>query len=104
MRKLSPISLLTAFVGQAGDGDQGEAATDVHGQPCKRLPQPHPRSYRSIFGRLDFCRFVYGTREGQKIQFAPLDATLGLPEGEFSYVLEEWAQRLCVQGAFGEGV
>ena len=29
---------------------------------------------------------------------------MGLPAGEFSYVLEEWAQRLCVQGSFAETV
>ena len=98
------LSLLTAFVAQAGNGDVGDWATDVHGQPCKRLPEPHGRTYRSIFGLLNIGRFVYGTREGQKIQSAPLDATLGLPEGEFSYVLEEWAQRLCVQGSFAEAV
>lgn len=95
-------SLLTAFVAQAGDGDVGDSSTDNHGQSCKRLPEPHARPYRSIFGLLSISRFVYGTREGQKIQAAPLDAVLGLPEGEFSYVLEEWSQRLCVQESFGE--
>jgi hypothetical protein len=97
-------SLLTAFVAQAGNGDVGDSTSAGHGQTCKRLPEPHSRPYRSIFGLLNIDRFVYGTREGQKIQDAPLDAVLGLPEGEFSYVLEEWAQRLCVQGSFAEAV
>src|ERR1700722_9110272 len=97
-------SLLTAFVAQAGNGDVGQSTTDTHNQPCKRLPESHARPYRSIFGLLEISRFVYGTREGQKIQAAPLDAVLGLPEGEFSYVLEEWSQRLCVQESFGEAL
>jgi hypothetical protein len=98
------FSLLTAYVAAAGDGNVGDTATDRSNQTWKRLPEPHARPYRSIFGPLSIARSVYGTREGQKIQFVPLDATLGLPEGEFSYVLEEWSQRLCVQGSFAEAV
>jgi hypothetical protein len=32
----------------------------------------------------------------------PLDERLGLPEGEFSYLLEDWGQRLCLKGSFAE--
>ncbi|MBI3839733.1 MAG: hypothetical protein HY288_17565 [Planctomycetia bacterium] len=31
-----------------------------------------------------------------------LDERLGLPVGEFSYVLEDWLQRLCVKESFAE--
>jgi hypothetical protein len=96
------LSLLTAFVAAAGDGDVGDTTTTPEGTPCRRLPQPHERTYRSIFGVLSIGRFVYGSREGQKIEHVPLDAVLGLPAGEFSYVLEDWAQRLCLKGAFAE--
>jgi hypothetical protein len=96
------LSLLTAFVAAAGDGDVGDTTTTAEGTPCRRLPQPHERTYRSLFGTLPICRFVYGSREGQKIEHVPLDAVLGLPEGEFSYVLEDWTQRLCLKGAFAE--
>jgi hypothetical protein len=58
----------------------------------------------SIFGELLIGRYVYGTREGQAIEWSPLDAALGLPAGENSYVLEDWLQRLCIQEAFAEGV
>jgi hypothetical protein len=93
---------LVAFVEQAGDGDVGPEATAPDGQVCRRLPEPHARTYRSIFGPLTITRCVYGTREGQAIRHVPLDAQLGLPAGEFSYVLEDWSQRLCLQGAFAE--
>ena len=32
----------------------------------------------------------------------PLDARLNLPEGEFSYVLQDWDQHLCVKGPYTE--
>jgi hypothetical protein len=98
------FSLLSAYVAAAGDGNVGDTATDHSNQTWKRLPEPHARPYRSLFGLLHIARFVYGTREGQKIQHVPLDALLGLPEGEFSYVLDDWAQRFCVQGSFAEAL
>lgn len=97
-------SLLQAHVAAAGDGDAGPTVTTDEGQSHRRLPAPHGRTYRSIFGELSIARFVYGSREGQTITHVPLDATLGLPAGEFSYVLEDWCQRLCVQDAFHESV
>ncbi len=98
------LSLLQAHVAAAGDGDAGETVTTADGHVHRRLPAPHPRTYRSIFGELPIRRFVYGSREGQAITQVPLDAALGLPAGEFSYVLEDWCQRLCVQEAFHESV
>lgn len=95
-------SLLMAFVAEHGDGDEGPTTTAPDGQVWQRLPQPHTRRYVSIFGELIIDRFVYGRREGQKIESVPVDRRLGLPAGEFSYVYEDWAQRLCVRGSFAE--
>jgi hypothetical protein len=112
------LHLLSAFVASAGDGDLGntielpavseipisapneESVTEV--RTLRRLPNRHTRRYVSIFGELTMTRRVYGTREGQTIEAVPLDARLGLPAGEFSYVLEDWQQRLCVKESFGE--
>ena len=58
----------------------------------------------SIYGPLKIRRFVYGTREGQRIEYAPLDAKLGLPAGEVSYVLEDWLERMCVKDAYRDSV
>lgn len=112
------LHLLSAFVEQAGDGDVGEtvsvsadatmSAPRVEGESVQetrtwhRLEQLHTRSYQSIFGRLTIHRRVYGTREDQKIEVVPLDARLGLPLGEFSYVLEDWQQRMCLKESFLE--
>lgn len=97
-------TLLQAFVNQAGDGDTGPTVATEGGRTLRRLESHHRRRYLSIFGEIDIERCAYACREGQKIECAPLDARLGLPAGEFSYVLEDWQQRLCVKEAFGESV
>lgn len=91
---------LGQFLELQGDGDLGETLTMPDGREVKRLEEPHPRCYRSIFGEFPLQRAVYGTREGQVIELAPLDARLQLPESEFSYVLQDWAQALGVEHAF----
>src|SRR5437764_821468 len=95
-------TLLSAFVAAQGDGDLGPEAETPEGRTVRRLPERHDRRYLSIFGELTLARVVYGTREGQRIERVPLDERLGLPEGEFSYVLEDWGQRLCLKGSFAE--
>src|SRR3954471_5576384 len=95
-------SLLSAFVAAQGDGDLGPEVEMPEGRTARRLPERHDRRYVSIFGELTIDRVAYGTREGQKIERIPLDERLGLPEGEFSYVLEDWSQRLCLKESFAE--
>ncbi len=74
------------FFALVGDGDQGEPVTLAEGPVVRRLPDPHRRPYQSVFGAFELDRGVYGTREGQQIEFVPLDARLGLPAGKFSYL------------------
>ena len=95
--------LLEAFVAAQGEGDVG-ASIERDDQSLQRLSDLHTRRYLSIFGELRIQRWVYAIRAGQKIEYAPLDEQLGLPAGEFSYVLEDWQQRLCVQESFLESV
>jgi hypothetical protein len=95
-------TLLGSFVAHQGDGDLGPEVTTPEGRTARRLPERHDRRYVSIFGELTITRAVYGSREGQRIERVPLDERLGLPEGEFSYVLEDWGQRLCLKGSFAE--
>ncbi len=91
---------LGRFIGDQGDGDIGETFTMSDGRVLKRLDEPHTRVYQSIFGRYELKRAVYGTREGQKIEFVPLDQRLQLPQSGFSYVLQDWNQALGVEQAF----
>jgi len=96
------LTLVAAFVAKHGDGNVGATTTDQSGNTCKRLPEKHTRPYKSVFGALTIERYVYGSREGQKIAAVPLDQRLGLPASDFSYLLEDWCQRLCIKEAFGE--
>jgi len=97
------LAMVHAFVAAHGDGNVGDTL-QVPGRstPLRRLPDKHWRRYFSIFGDGGWERYVYGSREGQRIEHVPLDARLGLPRGDFSYVLEDWSQRLCVKEAFDE--
>src|SRR3982751_3948809 len=95
-------TLLSAFVAAQGDGDLGPQAEMPGGRTVRRLPEHHDRRYVSIFGELIITRIAYGTREGQVIERVPLDERLALPEGDFSYVLEDWGQRLSLKGSFAE--
>jgi hypothetical protein len=57
---------------------RGESLALSDGRVVKRLPARHRRPYPSIFGDFSLERVVYGTREGQVIEAAPLEARLGL--------------------------
>ena len=92
--------LQAAYFAWAGDGDCGETLKLANGRVVKRLPELHGRPSRSICGDFTRERVVYGTREGQRIEAAPLDARLGLPEGQCSYVLRDWNQALVVEAPF----
>jgi hypothetical protein len=94
-------SMLERFVAAQGTGDLGPVI-EHEGRSLRRLEQRHDRRYVSIFGELTIHRHVYGTRETQKHELVPLDARLRLPEGEFSYVLQDWDQHLCVKGPYAE--
>jgi len=93
---------LERFLALQGNGDMGAAVVLPTGQECQRLERLHERRYVSVFGALRLQRVVYGSREGQKIDFVPLDQRLQLPESDFSYLLQNWDQSLCVEQAFGQ--
>jgi len=94
-------ALLESYVQGQDSGDLGPTLQH-EGRMLRRLEQTHERRYVSIFGELSIGRHVYGTRETQKHELVPLDSRLELPEGEFSYVLQDWDQHLCVKGPYGE--
>lgn len=97
------LTLLESFVAAHGDGDAGEEV-EIDQRKLRRLTRPQQRRYLSIFGELSIARVVYAVRQGQKIEHAPLDQQLGLPASEFSHVLEDWLQRLCVKESFTEAI
>ena len=91
---------LDQFITEQGNGDLGETFEMSDGRVLKRLEYVHQRRYRSIFGTFELERVVYGSREGQTIEFVPLDQRLQLPDSGFSYLLQDWNQTLGVEHAF----
>ena len=55
-----------------GSCNLGEDLDLLDGSCLKRLSELHPKEYLSIFGLINAERCVYGTREGQKIDYVPL--------------------------------
>jgi hypothetical protein len=99
--------LLQAFVARAGTGDVGPTLT-VAGQapsePDQRLPRlerPHTRPYLSIFGEIPIARTCYGH---DRVEAAPLDARLHLPQRQYSYLLQQWLGTFVVDDAHAEAV
>lgn len=90
---------LEGFVEQQGDGDLG-STLEREGKVLRRLEKAYPRRYVSVFGEITIERRVYGTRDSQKHELVPLDARLDLPQGDFSYLLQDWDQSFCVQGSY----
>ncbi len=80
-----------------GSGDVGPRVCLDEEREVKRLPGPRVKPYLSIFGPFEISRYVYGSREGQKIQYTPLDSHLQLPRSKFSYLLQDWDQSLAVE-------
>lgn len=93
---------LRAFLASHGTGDLGETVTLPDGRTVQRLENLHARPYVSIFGRFELQRTVYGSREGQALEFVPLDNRLQLPQSPFSYVLQDWDQSLAVEQPFSQ--
>jgi hypothetical protein len=93
---------LQAFFDGHGTGDLGEKVTLPDGHEARRLEDLHSRTYVSIFGKFVLPRTVYGSREGQVLEFIPLDSRLQLPVSGFSYVLQDWDQALAVEQAFSQ--
>jgi len=92
---------LQGFIASQGTGDLGPTL-EYEGRTLKRLEGLFDKRLESIFGEHLIQRTVYGTRLTQKHEVIPLDAKLGLPDSEFSYLLQDWDQSLCAQNSYGE--
>lgn len=95
-------TLFGAFLKLVGPGELGETATLDDGRVVPRLQEQHTRRLLTVFGSFDISRWVYAQRDGQKIELAPTDQRLQLPESELSYLLQEWDGLLGVEHAFGK--
>lgn len=94
-------TLLGEFFESVGPGDLGQAVTLENGDVVKRLPGQSRRRLVTVFGAFPISRFVYGSRPGQKVELVPTDQRLRLPDGEVSYLLQDWNQMMSVEQPFG---
>jgi hypothetical protein len=99
--------LLQAFLDMAGTGDVGPTLTlagDPPSDPDQELPrlaQPHKRPYLSVFGAMTIARTCYGQ---DRIEAAPLDARLHLPQRQYSYLLQKWLGSFVVDDSHDEAI
>src|SRR3954469_25457691 len=99
--------LLQAFVDMAGTGDVGPTLTvagDSRADPDRELPrldQRYKRPYLSIFDEIEIERTCYGH---DRIEAAPLDARLHLPQRQYSYLLQQWLGAFVVDDAHAEAI
>lgn len=70
------------------------------GKALQRLPEPRVRSYVSVFGPTPFERDVYALRETQRQEVVPLDAKLGMPQNDTSYLLQKWSGAQFVKESY----
>lgn len=80
--------MLAAFVGKQNDSTPKHEQVEVDGKTLRRLPEKRRQEYYSVFGKIEFERDVYATRETQRQEDIPLDVKLGMPEGKISYLLQ----------------
>src|SRR4051794_26794599 len=99
--------LLQAFLDMAGTGDVGPTLTRAGDPPSgpdqelPRLARPHKRPYLSVFGAMTIARACYGR---DRIEAAPLDAQLHLPQRQYSYLLQKWLGSFVVDDAHDEAI
>ena len=99
--------LLQAFLDMAGTGDVGPTLTvagdslSAPDQELPRLDQPRKRPYLSIFDEIDIERTCYGH---DRVEAAPLDAQLHLPQRQYSYLLQQWLGSFVVDDAHAEAI
>lgn len=101
MRQIG-LSLLEEFFTLCGPGDEGPEKTLPTGRKLKRLPELHAKPYLSVFGETQVRRTVYASRQGQKHEYVPLDATLQLPQDKYSYLLLDWSQGMSVDMPYAQ--
>lgn len=85
------LTLLWMFLQQKGIGHRGKVHIDKEGTK-RSYHSIKTKNYLSIFGKISIPRACYWTKGRHEIY--PLDAEINLPNGEYSYLLQEWSAAL----------
>ena len=94
--------MIVAYIKQQDEELPRPEVIEHEGKTLRRLPKRRTRKYVSAFGPTPFRRDVYATRETQRQEVVPLDAKLGMPEGNTSYLLQKWGDTKCVKESYQE--
>ena len=93
---------VAAFIQEQKESLPRPAEIQYEEKTLQRLDEPRVREYVSAFGPVPFARDVYATRETQRQEVVPLDAKLGMPEGDTSYLLQKWSGAQFVKDSYKE--
>ncbi|NLS92459.1 MAG: ISKra4 family transposase [Planctomycetaceae bacterium] len=94
--------MIAAYIEQQEEDLPRPEVIEQEGKQLHRLPARRTRSYVSAFGLTPFERDVYATRETQRQEVVPLDAKLGMPESDTSYLLQKWSGVRVVKESYQE--
>lgn len=94
--------MIVAYIKQQNEELPRPKVIEQEGKKLRRLPKRRTREYVSAFGPTPFRRDVYATRETQRQEVVPLDAKLGMPEGNTSYLLQKWSGTKCVKESYDQ--
>ncbi|MCR4412469.1 MAG: ISKra4 family transposase [Thermoguttaceae bacterium] len=94
--------IVAAYVQRQEEDLPRPEVIQYEGRTLHRLPERRTRPYVSAFGPVPFSRDVYATRETQRQEVVPLDAKLGMPESDTSYLLQKWSGTQFVKASYQE--
>jgi len=94
--------LVAAYIQEQEEDLPRPEVIPYEGKTLHRLPERRTRPYVSAFGPVPFARDVYATRETQRQEVVPLDAKLGMPESDTSYLLQKWSGAQFVKASYQE--
>jgi len=94
--------MIAAYIEQQEEALPRPKVIEQKGKRLRRLRKRRVRPYVSVFGPTPYRRDVYATRETQRQEVVPLDAKLGMPEGNTSYLLQKWSGSQCVRQSYDQ--
>jgi hypothetical protein len=94
--------MIVAYIKQQDEDLPRPKVIEQGGKKLRRLHKRRTRKYVSAFGPTPFRRDVYATRETQRQELVPLDAKLGMPEGNTSYLLQKWSGTQCARESYDQ--
>ncbi len=91
------------FLHGQGNGELGPTVSNTQGdQILVRSDTPVRSTIRTVFGTHSFEQFAYNHGPKTKIQLYPISVRMQLPDSEWSNLLQEFSQMLCVDQAYSQ--